>query len=367
MSVNNTNMLNDTESTQLATTQLATTQLETELQEQKQDLQKIEENDLGPLHMLTLKLQQNEYYRNNDKVFDIVVFHYPCQDGLSSAYVVDKYHQDLEVTRPELYPIQHGTKLDIERFRDKKVIFCDYSPSLEVLEQIEKVTSSIVVLDHHITAKHALEHKQYAIFDMNYSGVGLTWMYFYPHQKMPHFLSMIQDRDLWRWLIRDSKSFTAAFYTVCSTVKANDFDSMFNIFNELYNDTEKVNFYVNMGTLLSKATEQKVQKIAEAAVKKIVKYHHYNVCIVNSTGDYNSDLGNVLSSKPEVDFAVMWLYDFVKDEYHVSLRSCGDIDVSKIANSLGGGGHKNASGCTLKGIHPCEVFCSNETKPVLFH
>ena len=37
------------------------------------------------------------------------------------------------------------------------------------------------------------------------------------------------------------------------------------------------------------------------------------------------------------------------NEYRVSLRSKGDIDVNVIAKMYGGGGHKNASGCTLTG------------------
>lgn len=37
------------------------------------------------------------------------------------------------------------------------------------------------------------------------------------------------------------------------------------------------------------------------------------------------------------------------NEYRVSLRSKGDIDVNAIAKVYGGGGHKNASGCTLTG------------------
>ena len=36
-------------------------------------------------------------------------------------------------------------------------------------------------------------------------------------------------------------------------------------------------------------------------------------------------------------------------QYRVSLRSKGDIDVGKVARSFGGGGHKNAAGCTLSG------------------
>jgi phosphoesterase RecJ-like protein len=35
--------------------------------------------------------------------------------------------------------------------------------------------------------------------------------------------------------------------------------------------------------------------------------------------------------------------------WRVSLRSKGDIDVGRVARSFGGGGHKNASGCTLEG------------------
>ena len=35
--------------------------------------------------------------------------------------------------------------------------------------------------------------------------------------------------------------------------------------------------------------------------------------------------------------------------WRVSLRSKGDIDVGRVARGFGGGGHKNASGCTLEG------------------
>lgn len=39
----------------------------------------------------------------------------------------------------------------------------------------------------------------------------------------------------------------------------------------------------------------------------------------------------------------------LKDEVRVNLRSQGRVDVNKIANFFGGGGHKTASGCTIKG------------------
>ncbi len=35
--------------------------------------------------------------------------------------------------------------------------------------------------------------------------------------------------------------------------------------------------------------------------------------------------------------------------YRTSLRSKGDVNVAKIAEQFGGGGHRNAAGCTLNG------------------
>ena len=35
--------------------------------------------------------------------------------------------------------------------------------------------------------------------------------------------------------------------------------------------------------------------------------------------------------------------------YRTSLRSKGEVNVAKVAEHFGGGGHRNAAGCTLKG------------------
>jgi len=38
-----------------------------------------------------------------------------------------------------------------------------------------------------------------------------------------------------------------------------------------------------------------------------------------------------------------------KNEVRVNLRSQGKVDVNKVASFFGGGGHRTASGCTVKG------------------
>jgi bifunctional oligoribonuclease and PAP phosphatase NrnA len=47
--------------------------------------------------------------------------------------------------------------------------------------------------------------------------------------------------------------------------------------------------------------------------------------------------------------AAIFLKEIDKNDYRVSMRSKGDIDLCAVAKKFGGGGHKNASGCSLTG------------------
>jgi phosphoesterase RecJ-like protein len=47
--------------------------------------------------------------------------------------------------------------------------------------------------------------------------------------------------------------------------------------------------------------------------------------------------------------AVVFFKEIGPDQWRVSMRSKGDIDVNAIAKQFGGGGHKNASGCSATG------------------
>jgi phosphoesterase RecJ-like protein len=47
--------------------------------------------------------------------------------------------------------------------------------------------------------------------------------------------------------------------------------------------------------------------------------------------------------------AVAMLKESAPGVYRTSLRSKGEVNVAKVAEKFGGGGHRNAAGCTLKG------------------
>ena len=50
--------------------------------------------------------------------------------------------------------------------------------------------------------------------------------------------------------------------------------------------------------------------------------------------------------------AVAFFKEAGPDDWRVSMRSKGEVDVNAIAREFGGGGHKNASGCSATGTLP---------------
>lgn len=66
----------------------------------------------------------------------------------------------------------------------------------------------------------------------------------------------------------------------------------------------------------------------------------------------SSDLDGIIDQlrvTKGVEVAI-FIYEVKSHEYKVSMRSNGDVDVSKIAVYFGGGGHVKAAGCTMNGL-----------------
>lgn len=64
-------------------------------------------------------------------------------------------------------------------------------------------------------------------------------------------------------------------------------------------------------------------------------------------GDNNGFVNIPLAAR-EVE-AVLYMRETLPNTYRVSLRSKGDINVARVAEKFGGGGHKNAAGCRVQG------------------
>jgi phosphoesterase RecJ-like protein len=76
--------------------------------------------------------------------------------------------------------------------------------------------------------------------------------------------------------------------------------------------------------------------------------------LLDETGATHEDadgLINIPLSVKDIQ-AVAFFKEIAPNDFRISLRSKGDVDVNRVAGAFGGGGHKNAAGCTVNGPYP---------------
>lgn len=310
----------------------------------------------------------------------LVIYHANCQDGFGAAYAAWKKFGD----EAEYMPMQYGDwPLLFEdcgdeenKFKGREVYVLDFSFNEIQMRTLLCQTKRLVWRDHHKTAfeewcgKHYLsserqvyaEHEKragyleapYILLDNTKSGCILAWEYFHPDHPIPTMLKHIGDRDIWKFAIAGTKQFCEAF---------NSRERDFRVWDAVANSPRGYIDLITEGEILLKAQESRVASFSDPKkLKQVTLYSKTHPVTSKDTASENrvyhglswisvglgtncmsdiSETGNAIA-KQSGTFSLTF---FVTDtEVVCSLRSIGDYDVSAIAKSYGGGGHKNASG-----------------------
>jgi oligoribonuclease NrnB/cAMP/cGMP phosphodiesterase (DHH superfamily) len=139
---------------------------------------------------------------------DTCIYHKDCADGFCAAWIFNNYSIDRSV---KFIPMTHGMNPeDIkEDIVDKNVLIVDFSFKRPTLLNLKSLAKSILVVDHHKTAKDDLEGLDFVVFDMEKCGASLLWHVLY-NSKPPFLVEYVEDRDLWKWKLDNSKYVNAA-------------------------------------------------------------------------------------------------------------------------------------------------------------
>ena len=270
---------------------------------------------------------------------NVVIYHANCNDGFGAAYSAWK----LLGNRAEYHAASHGSPPpDVT---GKRVVILDFSYSNETTKNLIEQAEELWVIDHHKSNMVELHDISNTHFDMTKSGAMLAWEFFHPGKEAPKFIQYIQDRDLWQWELAYSKEFSAAFDMVPW-----NFDEY-----EKFEDDSVFDDAVKRGSYILAYSKTVIKKVCDKATKR--RYKDHDVMVVNSS-HWMSEIGATLAK--DCDFAMIWYYDHDALLYKCSLRAFHDtMDVSEIAKSFGGGGHRKAAGFVLpKSKHPDSIFTS---------
>ena len=104
----------------------------------------------------------------------------------------------------------------------------------------------------------------------------------------------------------------------------------------------------NMGRLKLFGAVLSAMQIDRTGRIAIVHVDHAMARAAGGSYEDTEGLVNLPLTVKEIE-AVVFFKQEKDDEYRVSLRSKGTIDIGAVAKEFGGGGHKNAAGCTVTG------------------
>ncbi len=262
----------------------------------------------------------------------IVIYHGNCYDGFGAAYAAWKKFGD----EASYFPSGKRDEAP-EGLTNKEVYILDYSYPFEVLKQLTEDNKSVVVIDHHISAKETVESFPQNIFNNDHSGAVLAWQYFHPDEPVPEILLYIEDHDLWRMSLPDHLEFNAALHL--SPLRFTDWD---NVSQEL-TDPERREAFIRTGKIITYFEDTLINQML--AFREKVLFAGKELYAINTDRLYRSIIGNKLAelNQHEGLEAIGIVYYRLNGAIHVSLRSIGDTDVAAIAQKYGGGGHKNAA------------------------
>jgi bifunctional oligoribonuclease and PAP phosphatase NrnA len=104
----------------------------------------------------------------------------------------------------------------------------------------------------------------------------------------------------------------------------------------------------NMGRLKLFGAVLSAMQIDQTGRIAIVYLDHEMARAAGGTYEDTEGLINLPLTVKEIE-AVVFFKQIEGEEYRVSMRSKGDIDVGAVAKEFDGGGHKNAAGCSVSG------------------
>lgn len=305
-----------------------------------------------------------------------VIYHADCADGFGAAYAAWQRFGDAATYRP----MHHGQPWEMAEIAGHAVYILDFSFPPDKLEAISSLAQSVVQIDHHTSARqpwaHLLirtadggesyRHPTLALtlcFNLDKSGARLAWEYFHPAQPVPLILRHIEDMDLWRFALPDTRAVSRA-------LRLHDFD--FATWNALIDtspnpDSPRYQALIAEGEAIERFYQTEVDRLAQSRLVMPARlrgepldplqalrhglptlvdderaWRAISGLAINASAMFSSELGDRLAERSG-SFGLIWQLG-ADGQVKASLRARGNVNVAEIAANYGGGGHPNAAG-----------------------
>ena len=264
-----------------------------------------------------------------------ICLHHNDTDGRASAAIIRR------ALGPEvrLYEMDYGESLPLDQIISADhIIIVDFSLPKSEMEKLAAY-HQLTWIDHHKSAIEELSSiadSWAGVRDTEEAACVLTWNYFFPKLKIPHAVTLIGDRDIWRWAEVDTGSFNEGLYQL-DTRPIND-----DLWTSLLdNNPNTNNQIIRNGKILRDARLKEISKSVSRRGFPVI-FEGYHTLVINMRG--SGDIGQRIRDLGyEIGYCYIDTLHNGKITTFVTLYS-STVDVSLIAQRFGGGGHSGAAG-----------------------
>ena len=264
-----------------------------------------------------------------------VIYHKNCQDGFGAAWAANaRYPAAKFVAMSYNEPM-----LDIG---DPDLIYIlDFSFKREKMTELHQQfgAENVILMDHHETALAELDGMPNCEISQEHSGAIMTWHHLFPLHEAPRILKYVEDRDLWRWQLPNSRAVNAYLDSWFN-------DRTFQRWNILSREIDHAfESTVVAGTTILRAHQKLIEQACSYAHTVIIDGH--DVPAVQS-GVLQSEIAEHLLEKyPEAPFAAIYIQEDHRTRWSLRARD-GEHNVANTAAKFEGGGHASAAGFTIR-------------------
>lgn len=281
----------------------------------------------------------------------LVLYHAGCDDGFGAAWAVWRKHPDWEFV-----PATYGAPLP--NVAGREVYMVDFSVKAADLRAMAMDATAITIIDHHASAVRELGGPLHQVIgggcpvtrvlDLEHSGAVLAWEFFHTGVPVPELLRYIEDRDLWRKGLSDLDEVTFALRSY-----PQDFDLWSGLAArpmwELAEEGRPILRYFR------RQVQSQVERWRHAPTFAEIGGHR--VPCINSVAQFTSELGEALCAEGQPSgnsgqleappFAAVFWHTRRGVTYSLRSRPPHGIDVARVAEGFGGGGHAAAAGFSV--------------------
>ncbi|XP_057804169.1 uncharacterized protein LOC131019601 isoform X1 [Salvia miltiorrhiza] len=252
-----------------------------------------------------------------------VLYHYPCPDGAFGALAAYLYFSHSPAFAPPLFfPNTVYSPIRAENLplnETDTVYLLDFVGPLGFVEQLSRKVGRVVVLDHHKTALEMLgsgtsstNGNVTTVIDMDRSGATIAYDYFKEKllagdvnnhtngavtefRRVRRLFEYIEDGDLWRWRLPNSKAFSSGLKDLNL-----EFDATLNpsLFQQLL--SLELDSVISQGMSSLEDKQKKIEKVLELSYEITLGGGAFGNCLAvnaDSIQELRSELGNELALK----------------------------------------------------------------------